>query len=264
MPTILQKILPDEGYYCVVGLKDNVKPQQSFHDNWENVENEIEDLREKDFNVYFACASFQESEKRTQENALYMKSFWLDLDCGADKPYLNQADALQALLSFCQTMSLPTPTIVNSGRGIHVYWVLKKPIHKDEWNPIAKQLKVLCKEKGLEADPAVTADGARILRVPDTFNYKTDPPSKVSILRDSSEIDFEEIRNLIGTPQTTKELLFAEVDSRKKDNQQYSFAKIVQKIVRGKGCQQIEYALKHQDKVAYNLWRAVLSIAANC
>jgi len=264
MPTFLQKILPDEGYYCIVGLKDGVSPKQSFHSVAEDVETRVGDLLEGGFNVYFACASFQESEKRTQDNAEYMKSFWLDLDCGADKPYLSQADALQALLSFCQTMSLPTPTIVNSGRGIHVYWVLKKPIHKDEWNPIAKQLKVLCKEKGLEADPAVTADGARILRVPDTFNYKTDPPSKVSILRDSSEIDFEEIRNLIGTPQTTKELLFAEVDSRKKDNQQYSFAKIVQKIVRGKGCQQIEYALKHQDKVDYNLWRAVLSIAANC
>ena len=115
MPTILQKILPDEGYYCVVGLKDNVKPQQSFHDNWENVENEIEDLREKDFNVYFACASFATSGKRTQDNAIYMKSFWLDLDCGEDKPYPSQAAALEALLSFCQRTKLPTPTIIDSG-----------------------------------------------------------------------------------------------------------------------------------------------------
>ena len=264
MPTILQKILPDEGYYCVVGLKDNVKPQQSFHDNWENVENEIEDLREKDFNVYFACASFATSGKRTQDNAIYMKSFWLDLDCGEDKPYPSQAAALEALLSFCQRTKLPTPTIIDSGRGIHVYWILKDTIKKDEWNPVAKQLKILCREKGLEADQAVTADSARILRVPDTFNYKTDPPSTVSVLREFPTVDFNEIKNLIGTTETTNKHTFAEIDSRKKDNQQYSFAKIIQKIVKGKGCAQIEYAIKHQDKVDYNLWRAVLSIATNC
>ena len=264
MPTFLQKILPDEGYYCVVGLKDGVSPQQSFYNTWEGIETGIRDLLEGDFNVYFACSSFSNSERRTQENAMYMKSFWLDLDCGEGKPYPNQADALKALLSFCQTMKLPTPTIVDSGRGIHVYWVLKESIKKDEWNPVAKQLKILCKEKGLEADPSVTADSARILRVPDTFNYKTDPPAKVSVLRESPEIDFEKIKELIGTTEATNGHTFAEVDSRQKDNQQYSFSKIVQKIVKGKGCPQIEYAIKNQDKTDYNLWRSILSIAANC
>ena len=264
MPTFLQKILPDEGYYCVVGLKDGVSPQQSFYNTWEGIETGIRDLLEGDFNVYFACSSFSNSERRTQENAMYMKSFWLDLDCGEGKPYPNQADALKALLSFCQTMKLPTPTIVDSGRGINVYWVLKESIKKDEWNPVAKQLKILCKEKGLEADPSVTADSARILRVPDTLNYKTDPPAKVSVLRESPEIDFEKIKELIGTTEATNEHTFAEVNSRQKDNQQYSFSKIVQKIVKGKGCPQIEYALKHQAEVDYNLWRAILSIAANC
>ena len=193
MPTLLQKILPEEGNYCIVGLKDKVNTQQSFHSDWDTIETHIEDLRQGDFNIYFACASFATYGKRTQENAIYMKSFWLDLDCGENKPYPNQADALEALLSFCQQTKLPTPTIVNSGRGIHVYWILKESIQKNEWNPIAKQLKILCKEKGLEADPAVTADSARILRVPDTLNYKTDPPAKVSVLRESPEIDFEEI-----------------------------------------------------------------------
>mgnify|MGYP003635207216 CR=1 FL=1 len=264
MPTFLQKILPSEGHYCIVGLKDKVSPQQAFYDVWEDVESAIQNLLEGDFNVYFACASFANSGKRTQENAAYMKSFWLDLDCGEGKPYPSQTDALEALLSFCQRTELPTPTIVNSGRGIHVYWVLKEVIGKDDWNPVARQLKVLCKEKGLEADPAVTADSARILRVPDTFNYKTNPPAAVLVLQEAPPTSFEVIKALIGTPQAAEEPVFAEADSRKKDNQQYSFSKIVQKIVKGKGCQQIEYALKNQDKVDYNLWRGVLSIAANC
>tara|TARA_R100001510_G_C7655110_1_gene214068 strand:+ start:1870 stop:4647 length:2778 start_codon:yes stop_codon:yes gene_type:complete len=264
MPTILQKILPQEGNYCIVGLKDKVNPQQSFHSNWESIENKIEDLRDGGFNIYFACASFIESGKRTQENAGYMKSFWLDLDCGANKPYPNQVDALKALLSFCQRTNLPTPTIIDSGRGIHVYWILEEAITKDEWNPVAKQLKILCKEKDLEADPAVTADSARILRVPNTFNYKTNPPATVSVLQEATEVSFSKIKKLIGTTETANEHSFAENDARKKNNQQYSFRKIIHKIVKGKGCRQIEYALKHQAKVDYNLWRAVLSIATNC
>ena len=34
MPTFLQKILPSEGHYCIVGLKDGENPKQSFHDDW--------------------------------------------------------------------------------------------------------------------------------------------------------------------------------------------------------------------------------------
>ena len=98
MPTFLQKILPSEGHYCIVGLKDKVSPQQAFYDVWEDVESAIQNLLEGDFNVYFACASFANSGKRTQENAAYMKSFWLDLDCGEGKPYPSQTDALEALL----------------------------------------------------------------------------------------------------------------------------------------------------------------------
>ena len=100
--------------------------------------------------------------------------------------------------------------------------------------------------------------------MPDTFNYKTNPPAAVLVLQEAPPTSFEVIKALIGTPQAAEEPVFAEADSRKKDNQQYSFSKIVQKIVKGKGCQQIEYALKNQDKVDYNLWRGVLSIAANC
>jgi hypothetical protein len=264
MPTILRQILPDEGYYCIVGLKDKIKPQQSFHDNWDDVESKIQDLLEGEFNVYFACASYDELGKRTQENAKYMQSFWLDLDCGEGKPYATQADALESLLSFCQRTKLPTPTIIDSGRGIHVYWVLQEAITKQQWLPVAKQLKILCKEKNLEADPAVTADSARILRVPDTLNYKTEPPATVSILKEADAYEFTAIEKLICITKPVETYEFAESDTRIRDNKQYSFAKIVHKIVKEKGCAQIEHALRNQNEIDYNLWRAVLSIATNC
>ena len=52
MPTFLQKILPDEGYYCIVGLKDGVSPKQSFHSIAEDVETRVkEDSRENQIDL---------------------------------------------------------------------------------------------------------------------------------------------------------------------------------------------------------------------
>ena len=44
-----------------------------------------------------------------------------------------------------------------------------------------RAIKAACADNGLLADPAVTADVARILRVPNTNNYKDDNPLPVML-----------------------------------------------------------------------------------
>ena len=194
----LEKILPSEGHYCLVGLKTGVSPRQSFHDTLEELEAGAEKLLAGSFNVYYGCATFENKSSRTQENAKWFKSFWLDLDCGEGKPFANQGEALLALKKFCSSKGLPTPSLINSGRGIHVYWTLSEAISQAKWKPVADKLKALCKECGFEADPAVTADCARILRVPDTLNFKDEPPKKVLVLREGKDVDFVELSNTLG------------------------------------------------------------------
>ena len=60
--------------------------------------------------------------------------------------------------------------MINSGRGVHVYWILTEPVGIDDWLPVAQRLKRLCAQHNLLADPAVTADGARVLGIPNTHN----------------------------------------------------------------------------------------------
>jgi DNA primase len=110
------------------------------------------------------------SEGRIAKNAKWFKAFWLDLDCGENKPYETQSIALDALKQFVTDTGLPRPTIVNSGRGVHVYWVLTAPIFYNDWKPTAEAFKKFCAAYHLHADPSVTADAARILRVPETLN----------------------------------------------------------------------------------------------
>ena len=264
MLNLLSRILAPQGYYCLVGLKKDTSPKQNFYETLEDVEPEARNLLANNYDTYFACATFKEPYKRTQVNAAWFKSFFLDIDCGEGKPYANQSEAILALKEFCTRTKLRVPTLILSGSGVHVYWILSEAIEKTEWLPVAESLKALCVENNLEADAAITADAARILRVPDTYNYKTDPPVHVTCIHEGADTSFEEFKKAVGSVQQQHEPRGPYVASPYTDSQQYSFYKIMTKTLKGKGCGQISYAVNNQDKVGYGLWRGVLSVAANC
>lgn len=121
--------------------------------------------------VYHSC-SLYEGTPRTAANVKSVRSFWLDIDCGDGKGYPTQKDALAALRQFVDELGLPSPYIINSGGGLHVYWPLDKNICKDEWAPVAQALKAACKKFGLKADPSRTSDAASVLRPIETTNHK--------------------------------------------------------------------------------------------
>ena len=65
-----------------------------------------------------------EAKNRKVDNVSHLGSLFLDLDCGPMKEYATQAEAFTSLKNFCKTLKLPKPLIINSGRGVHVYWPL--------------------------------------------------------------------------------------------------------------------------------------------
>jgi hypothetical protein len=266
----LKRVLAPQGWYCVVGLKDGARPKQIFRESLEEVDDVVQELVDADYNVYFGCAKYEHNTTRTKGNAAYFKSFWLDLDCGAGKAYPDQEAALVDLARFCEETALPWPTLVNSGFGIHCYWRLRTEITRAEWKPLADRLKVLCRERELHADPAVTADEARILRVPGTYNHKQSPPVSVSVLMAHACVDLEQFRAQLGgsallppVPDYIERGVSPLQQSLMK-NRLNSFEKILTKSVEGKGCAQILYLVESQAEADYNLWRAGLSIARNC
>jgi hypothetical protein len=264
---LLSEVLSDEGWYCIVGLKKDGLPKQTFVETIEQAEKEIDSLLEKNYDAYYACAKYESKSTRTKDNAKFFKAFWLDIDCGAGKHYENQAEGIAALKDFCNNTKLPRPTIVNSGRGVHVYWTLKESIGKQEWKPVAETLKALCTTHDLVADPAVTADEARILRVPGTLNFKTDPPAEVSVLVYAEPIEFSSFKDTLGPIKGTspaEKLPLNELTLALMGNQEHRFKTIMLKTAQGKGCAQLEYIATHQAEVEEPLWRAGLSIAAYC
>ena len=179
----LRGVLGDNGHYCIFAARSKDKKRiQKFYDTVEEVEQAANKFNADGFDVYFALSTFKEPTNRKGSNAQELKSLFLDLDCGPSKEYPTQQAAIEALRGFCKQLSLPRPTMVNSGRGVHVYWSLTEAVSAEDWVDVAETLKQACASNGLLADPSVTADVARILRIPETHNYKDDPPLKVELL----------------------------------------------------------------------------------
>ena len=266
---LLSAVLPSEGWYCIVGLKTGSKPKQTFHETLDECEQTIAGLMQDGYNAYFACSKYETNKSRTQPNAKYIKAFWLDIDCGESKDYPSQTEGLAALKNFCKVTGLPKPTVVNSGRGLHIYWRLSRTITAEEWKPVAERIKYLCEEYDFHVDPSRTSDLASILRVPETLNFKDDPPKPVSIICLSDEIEYETIKSQLGVLVAPPEFNVPrqelnELTKALANNEEKWFKIIIKKTIKGEGCAQIHKIATEQETVNYELWRAGLSVAWAC
>jgi hypothetical protein len=116
---------------------------------------------------------------RLAENAVALRALFVELDF---KAHSSPNEALKALDKFIADVELPTPSdAVKSGNGLHIYWLLDRPLTPAEWSPLACALVEAMKQSGLKADYGCSVDCARILRVPCTWNKKYDPPRAVEV-----------------------------------------------------------------------------------
>ena len=149
----LRWVLPPEGVYVLFrnSLAEGRHRQAYFHS--------LEDLAEaadyydsEGWDTYFAVSNYKKEGTRKGEDADKIKAFFLDLDCGPEKEFPTKKVALQELQQFCATTTLPKPLIVDSGRGLHVYWVLTEPVAVEEWKLVADRFKAACAEHSFDVD----------------------------------------------------------------------------------------------------------------
>jgi len=148
--------------------------------------------------VWFAPALFLDRERK-KDAVRFVKALWLDIDCGKPNTYADRIDAITALRDFIDHYKLPEPAVVNSGNGVHVWWVLDQYLEPDKWQPLAGALRAACVEQNLLADHGITIDIARIMRVPGTKNYKDKAnPKSVEILNEVAICAVEDIRDALS------------------------------------------------------------------
>lgn len=274
-------VVPSAGYLCIAELSTK-KKQHVFAQDVQEFASALEEFDAKKFDTYFALGSFVESGSRASNNALYMRSCFLDIDCGEGKAYPSKQAAATALDDFLQTTDLGilgNPWVVSSGGGLHVYWPFTENVAVKTWREAAESLKLLCKERGLAIDFTVTADAARVLRVPGTRNWKDkSKPRKVKILATGTHFDFAAFSKAVHVKAAPAVETFSPIPGtrpqRKREktthiklveNSITVFKNILQRTSAGSGCAQLAHYIEHaSDDGMEPLWRGLLSLAKSC
>lgn len=182
-------VLPGVGLRCIIHAHDGWNDHTFHSDNDQAAAKTAELDATGNGEVYFGCATFREPGSRKGINAHAAQSIWLDLDTAELKgpgnaPYATRHDALLEFERFCFQLALPTPLIVSSGYGFHIYWPMDAALAPDDWRETARTLKRACDKWGLKADHTRTTDIASILRVPGTHNRKNPAaPQRVKVFR---------------------------------------------------------------------------------
>jgi hypothetical protein len=281
---------PTTGVYCAAGFSKN-KKKHVYVNALEEITPAVEGWVEAQQDVYFALATFETAGKRTAENARFIKSLFIDMDGYASKK--QAALALGAFLADTGLDALGAPWIVFSGGGLHCYWPLTEDIDVAVWKPTAENLKRLCKQQKLNIDMTVTADAARVLRIPDTFNFKKNDdgswkygePKQVKLLAEGDRFDFDTISQAIAAKLTTIAPVSATsalglpgkrpdaapavpatmAGAKLFENSTTKFGTIYLKTKKGIGCAQLKHFVENaEDDGMEPLWRGWLSIAQKC
>lgn len=135
--------------------------------------------------VFFGCCTrLRGRPTGSRADLAELVALWCDIDCY--KQGLSKEDVVQALKS----SPIPPTVIVDSGGGIHAYWLLREPVDvrlpeaghdaiKEEIDAVLKQLHGV-----FAGDPSV-CEIARVMRLPGTHNTKTGELRPVTLLEAS-------------------------------------------------------------------------------
>ena len=269
----LEHALPAQGMYCVVAIQKG-KVIQTFPNSIEEIDTWAEAQPALGNDAYMALATFN-NERRLARCVEEFKSVWIDLDAGKSTAFPDQIDAMVALRAFVDKVRLPKPTIVSSGYGLHVYFSFTEATRYDQWHPIATALKARILAENFQVkDVGLTTDAMRILRLPDTINFKNNTEVDVKVLARGTHAtveDYNRILNVGGelSPIARLELMGSgsklnDVTKALMGNTVYNFGILMRKSLKGAGCEQLAHVNNNPEEVSYNQWMAALSIAQYC
>ena len=124
--------------------------------------------------VYASCATYiDEGAGRRADNVEAVRALWFDIDCGGGKEYAEPRAGRLALTTYCDESGISHPDeLVSSGNGLHAWWLAGEDLDLKTWKRLAELMKARALAAGLHIDKTVTADAARILRIPGTHNRK--------------------------------------------------------------------------------------------
>lgn len=247
---------------------------------WYQVENKANLVAEAmmlrdSYNVYFSVGVRKENlgdfKRGKNEDVLFLPGVWVEIDLNGGNHAAKNLPTYEDVQSILETFPLE-PTIINhSGGGLHCYWLFEEPAQLLSVQNMQSAERMLsrfqnvfirlARAKGLHIDN--TADLARVLRVPGTFNLKSNPkPVKTELFEPNKRYSIMDLFEAIQSIESS----FPEEPRTKAARKEYEGeipdAKYPERIIQG--CQFIKEYLEQQETANYSEWMTALSIAAYC
>ncbi len=261
---------PGHGYYCAAELTTKRK-EHKFEEKYDALQQTVDDWVAAKYSTYFALATFETPGSRVAANARHIRALFVDLDCNKDgtKTYATKEEGMSAFNAFMSATGLHelgAPYVIDSGGGYHIYWPLTETQTIAAWKPVAENFKRLFKQHGVKIDMTVTADAARVLRYPDTLNFKPDYPEPlpVRMVQEGAIFDFDVLAaaiagqlqgtqtpapptNVIELPGVRPSAAPTATSVKLFENSTTKFKTILAATQAGVGCGQLAHYIEHAE-----------------
>ena len=182
------------GYWFILWTKQAKRTYSFQIQNRQEIADKVLSLSEK-MDVYFGIGLHSKKppigERGASETVTVIPGFWFDMDIKGDgHSKKNLPSSIEEALDFMKCLDKQPSLIVNSGGGLHCYWIFDEPHRivdmkdREKCRNISQNFQDSIIEEGKDRGWNLdnTSDLARILRLPGTWNWKEDIPRPVEIL----------------------------------------------------------------------------------
>ena len=176
-----------DGYIQIFNLDEN-KKAKVYNTKVNGLRDIVEEIEEQ-LDFFITPNTFFKPQRQVN-NIRQFRALFMDLDTGED----DKQFAAYKVFELADEGLIPKPTmIVDSGRGIHVYWRIKNAPYQalNTWQEL--QDLFYTKLKTLGADIRAT-DGARVLRLPSSINSRNNVECRVMWQDDKLEYSMYDLR----------------------------------------------------------------------
>lgn len=155
-------------------LDKDGRMESFFSDNLTIINDKIEEQKQNK-NVFFGIAPRKNNNSGKKEDCTSISALWVDVDCGQDgHKKSSRFITKQKSLEHIEQIPIKPSIILDSGHGLHLYYLLDQKISLNESN-INLMEDLNKKLTYIFGGDTSCYNIAQILRVPDTLNIKTDP-----------------------------------------------------------------------------------------
>lgn len=176
-----------DGYIQILNLDEN-KKAKVYNTRINGLRDIVEEIEEQ-LDFFITPNTFFKPQRQVN-NIRQFRALFMDLDTGED----DKQFVAYKVFELADEGLIPRPTmIVDSGRGIHVYWRIKNAPYQalNTWQEL--QDLFYARLKPLGADIRAT-DGARILRLPNTINSRNNVECRVIWQDNEAEYSMYDLR----------------------------------------------------------------------